>query len=66
MNNYFEYRATLAFSEGTDSEIKSLKRRIFGFRNMDYFKLKTLLICGCLNSDYINIVDYWCFYVVSD
>lgn len=58
MKNYFEYRVTSALSEGTNNVIKSLKRRSFGFRNMAYFKLKIMQICGYLNSDFINIEDY--------
>jgi transposase len=58
MKNYFEYRVTSALSEGTNNVIKSLKRRSFGFRNMSYFKLKIMQICGYLNSDFINIEDY--------
>jgi transposase len=58
MKNYFEYRVTSALSEGVNNVIKSLKRRSFGFRNMTYFKLKIMQVCGYLNSDYIDIKDY--------
>lgn len=58
MKNYFEYRITSALSEGVNNVIKSLKRRSFGFRNMTYFKLKIMQVCGYLNSDYIDIKDY--------
>jgi transposase len=58
MKNYFEYRVTSALSEGTNNVIKSIKRRCFGFRNMDYFRLKVMQVCGYLNSDYININEY--------
>ena len=58
MKNYFEYRVTSALSEGTNNVIKSLKRRSFGFRNMDYFKLKIMQVCGYLNSDFISIEEY--------
>lgn len=58
MKNYFEYRVTSALSEGTNNVIKSLKRRCFGFRNMNYFRLKVMQVCGYLNSDYINIDEY--------
>lgn len=58
MKNYFEYRVTSALSEGVNNVIKSLKRRCFGFRNMNYFRLKVMQVCGYLNSDYINIDDY--------
>ena len=58
MKNYFEYRVTSALSEGTNNVIKSLKRRCFGFRNMTYFKLKIMQVCGYLNSDYVEIDGY--------
>lgn len=58
MKNYFEYRVTSALSEGMNNVIKSLKRRSFGFRNMEYFRLKVLQICGYLNSDYIELDEY--------
>lgn len=48
MKNYFEYRVTSALSEGTNNVIKSLKRRSFGFRNMTYFRLKIMQVCGYL------------------
>ena len=58
MKNYFEYRVTSALSEGVNNVIKSLKRRCFGFRNMSYFKLKIMQVCGYLNSNYIDLCDY--------
>jgi transposase len=58
MKNYFEYRVTSALSEGTNNVIKSLKRRSFGFRNMAYFKLKIMQVCGFLNSKFIQIDEY--------
>lgn len=58
MKNYFEYRVTSALSEGVNNVIKSLKRRCFGFRNMNYFRLKVMQVCGYLNSDYIDIGEY--------
>ena len=39
LKNYFDFRVTSALAEGTNNVIKALKRRSFGFRNMDYFKL---------------------------
>lgn len=52
--NYFNHRVTTAVSEGINNVIKSLKRQAFGFRNMDYFKLKIMQRCGYLNSRYIQ------------
>jgi transposase len=55
--NYFKYRVTSAVSEGINNVIKSLKRRAFGYRNMTYFKLKIMQVCGYLNSRYITSED---------
>lgn len=49
---YFTYRYTSAMSEGLNNLIKSIKRRSFGFRNMEYFKLKIMQVCGYLNSQH--------------
>lgn len=55
VKNYFNYRLTTALSEGTNNVIKMLKRRGFGYRNMTYFKLKILQVCGFLNSKYVDM-----------
>jgi transposase len=57
--NYFTYRVTTALSEGVNNVIKSVKRAAFGFRNMDYFKLKILQRCGLLNSQYMTDDGNW-------
>jgi transposase len=57
LKNYFRYRVTSAVSEGHNNVIKMLKRRAFGYRNMEYFKLKILQVCGYLNSKYINSLE---------
>jgi transposase len=53
LKNYFRYRVTSALSEGQNNVIKMLKRRAFGYRNMEYFRLKIMQVCGYLNSRYI-------------
>lgn len=53
LKNYFQYRVTSALSEGHNNVIKMLKRRAFGYRNMIYFRLKVMQVCGYLNSRYI-------------
>lgn len=58
VKNYFEIRVTSALSEGQNNVIKALKRRCFGFKNMTYFKLKIMQVCGYLNSRYVTIDDY--------
>jgi transposase len=53
IKNYFQYRVSSALSEGHNNVIKMLKRRAFGYRNMEYFRLKIMQVCGYLNSRYI-------------
>ena len=53
LKNYFEWRVTTSLSEGINNVIKSIKRRGFGYRNMQYFKLKIMQVCGYLNSRFI-------------
>ncbi len=50
---YFDCKVTTALSEGVNNVIKSLKRKAFGYRNMEYFRLKIMQKCGYLNSHYI-------------
>lgn len=38
--NYFKHRITNAVTEGTNNKIKTLKRQAYGYRDMDYFKLR--------------------------
>lgn len=53
--NYFKHRVTSSLSEGVNNVIKTLKKRAYGYRNMAYFKLKILQVCGFLNSKYIDM-----------
>lgn len=57
LKNYFEFPVTSSLAEGVNNVIKSLKRRAFGFRNMDYFRLKIMQVCGYLNSRYIKFAE---------
>ena len=50
LKNYFRYKATSSLSEGINNVIKVIKRRAYGYRNMDYFRLKIMQVCGYLNS----------------
>lgn len=52
--NYFKYRVSSALSEGQNNVIKTIKKKAYGYRNMQYFKLKILQVCGFLNSRYIS------------
>jgi len=38
--NYFKHRITNAVLEGVNNKIKTLKRQAYGFRDMEYFKLR--------------------------
>ena len=53
LKNYFTYRVTSALAEGTNNVIKALKRRAYGYKNMTYFRLKIMQVCGYLNSRYV-------------
>lgn len=55
--NYFKYRVTTSVSEGINNVIKMVKRRAFGYRNMNYFRLKIMQVCGYLNSRFIKASD---------
>jgi len=48
--NYFTYRITNAQSEGFNNKINILKRRAYGFRDLEYFKLKIMQSCGIVSS----------------
>jgi transposase len=52
LRNYFEHRVTSAVAGGINNVIKSLKRRSFGFRNMEYFRHKIMQVRGYLNSQH--------------
>lgn len=53
LKNYFRYRVTSSLSEGHNNVIKAIKRRAYGYRNMEYFRLKIMQVCGYLNSRFI-------------
>lgn len=57
VKNYFRYRVTSALSEGINNVIKMIKRRAFGYKNMEYFRLKIMQVCGYLNSRFIPSAD---------
>jgi transposase len=50
IENYFTERVTSAISEGINNVIKSLKRRAYGYKDMEYFKLKIMQVAGYLKS----------------
>ncbi len=50
--NYWIYKVTTGISEGINRVIKGLKWQAFGYKDMNYFKLKILQKAGYLNSKY--------------
>jgi transposase len=44
--SYFKYRLTNAASEAFNNTINIIKRRAYGFHDLEYFKLKILQSCG--------------------
>lgn len=52
--NYFHEKVTSSISEGFNNVIKTLKRKAYGFSNMEYFKLKIMQKVGYLSSKYVN------------
>jgi len=48
--NCFRHRLTNAGSEGFNTKITIIKRRAYGFADLDYFKLKLFQACGILKS----------------
>jgi len=47
--NWFKDRRSSAISEGFNNKIKRLKRMAYGYRDVEYFKLKIHQHCGYLN-----------------
>ncbi len=50
--NYFKYKVTTSLSEGINRVIKGLKWQAFGYKDMEYFKLKIMQKAGYLSSKY--------------
>ena len=49
LKNYFSYRVTTGVAEGINRLIKGLKWQAYGYKDMEYFKLKILQKAGYLN-----------------
>jgi len=47
--NWFKKKISSAISEGINNKIKRLKRMAYGYKDVDYFKLKIHQHCGLLN-----------------
>ena len=50
--NWFVYRISNGVAEGINTKINQIKRTAYGYKNMDYFKLKILQKCGFLMEAY--------------
>jgi transposase len=48
--NFFEHKVTNGQSEGFNNKINVIKRRAYGYRDLEYFKLKILQSCGWRSS----------------
>jgi len=46
IRNYYRYGDTNGYAEGINNTIKVIKRRAYGFRNDDSFRLRVLAVCG--------------------
>ena len=59
LSNYFKCKISTGVSEGINNTIKALKRRSYGFRNMNYFMLKIMQVCGLMSSRYMDVSGNW-------
>lgn len=59
LSNYFMCKITTGVSEGINNTIKALKRRAYGFRNMNYFMLGIMQVCGLMSSRYMDLDGNW-------
>ena len=50
VQSYFKNKITNAASEGFNNKINVIKRRAYGFRDLEYFMLKILQSCGWRSS----------------
>ncbi len=46
IENYFTHHVTNGASEGYNNKINIIKRRVYGFKDIEYFKLKILQSCS--------------------
>lgn len=49
--NYFDCKITNAHTEGTNHKIKNIKRRAYGYRNLQRFRTRVMLECTGLPRD---------------
>lgn len=51
IHNYFRYKVTNAGSEGFNTKINVVRRKAYGFWDLDYFILKIFQACGVMKFD---------------
>lgn len=51
VHNYFKYHITNAGSEGFNTKINIIRRKAYGFWDLDYFMLKIFQTCGVMRLD---------------
>lgn len=51
IHNYFRYKVTNAGSEGFNTKINVVRRKAYGYRDLDYFILKIFQACGVMKID---------------
>lgn len=54
--NWFKKKISSAISEGFNNKIKRLKRMAYGYKDVDYFRLKIHQHCGLLNPRWYNTI----------
>ena len=59
VKNYFDSRVSSSLSEGINNVVKVIKRRAFGFKNLEYFRLKIMQVTGPLSSDLTTLDGEW-------
>jgi len=52
VHNYFTYHITNAGSEGFNTKINVIRRKAYGFWDLEYFKLKIFQSCGVMSLDF--------------
>jgi transposase len=48
IHNYFRYKVTNAGSEGFNTKINVVRRKAYGYKDLDYFILKIFQVCGVM------------------
>ncbi|HHD15970.1 MAG TPA: ISL3 family transposase, partial [Euryarchaeota archaeon] len=51
IHNYFKYKVTNAGSEGINTKINVIRRKAYGYWDLDYFIRKIFQACGVMKLD---------------